>query len=68
MIDLHKGKMMQKRYAKILHNEDEVQVRVNGFWSNGYVVGDVREIENMIIIDVQSELHGYIEVSHLDIR
>ncbi len=59
---------MQKRHAKKLHNRDQVEVKVDGEWSNGYVIGSVREISNMIVLNVQSEKHGYIEVCHLDIR
>ena len=31
---------MQKRYASKLHNRDEVEVKVDGEWVRGYVLGD----------------------------
>lgn len=72
---------MRKRDALKLHNRDEVEVRVDGKWSPGYVLGDPQMKKGSIIrtgepyedytyvmIPVQSQQHGYIHVHHTDVR
>lgn len=59
---------MRKRDALKLHNRDEVEVRVDGEWSHGYLLGDPREQSGRVLVPVQSHQHGYIVVDHTDIR
>lgn len=60
---------MRKREAMKLHNRDEVRVKSHdGTWGHGYVLGEPREVENRVIVPVNSDSDGYREVDHTDIR
>lgn len=72
---------MRKRDALKLHNRDEVEVRVGGEWSPGYVLGDPAVQEGTITrtgeppqpysyvtVPVCSQKHGYIHAHHTDVR
>ena len=71
---------MRARQAMKLHNRDEVEVRMDGKWSRGYVLGEPcpSGLEGKrkstlpkgarVIVPVQSEQHGFISVDHTDLR
>ena len=61
---------MQKRYAKELHNRDQVEVRVApGTWVIGYIEGNVAEISGEIFANVQTAEYGRLPmVRHTDLR
>lgn len=60
---------MNLRDAKKLHNRDEVQVRVDGKWEQGYVLGTPRLIDKNLFLPVQTKTHGYIhEINHKDVK
>jgi hypothetical protein len=59
---------MRKRDALKLHNRDEVEVKIDGKWSPGYILGDPKEESGRVILPVQSPQWGYIQVDHTDIR
>jgi hypothetical protein len=59
---------MRKRDALKLHNRDEVEVRIDGKWTHGYILGSPKEESGRVIIPVKSPQWGYIQVDHTDIR
>lgn len=60
---------MRKQTAKKLHNRDEVEVRVDGNWYPGYVLGTPTEIAGRILIPVQSTKYGWLpDIDHTDVR
>lgn len=59
---------MRKRDAVKLANRDEVEVRVDGEWLHGRVLGEVREERGVLLIPVMGERFGYHAVSHRDVR
>lgn len=59
---------MRKRDAAKLHNRDQVEVRVNGEWSRGYVLGEPREAMKVVIVPVQSDKHGFLLMAHTEVR
>lgn len=61
---------MKKKYAKKLHNGDEVKVRVEPKqWISGYIVGNVMETFEGIFVNVQAETNGYLSmVHHTDLK
>lgn len=59
---------MKKRAAKKLHNRDEVEIKVDGQWFPGYVLGTPKELGGRIIVPVQSEQVGFRWAYHCDIR
>lgn len=60
---------MEKRYARRLHNRDQVEVRVGpGEWSYGYVLGDAWETSEGVFVNVQTQA-GYMQnIRHTDLR
>jgi len=61
---------MQKRFAKKLHNRDEVEVKMDGDWIHGYIVGDstVSRDGKFYWFDIQTQ-NGFVSgVSHRDLR
>jgi hypothetical protein len=61
---------MQKRYAKKLHNRDQVEIRIDGSWVYGYILGDpiLTKDNKVITFEVQTESYGLQIVNHLEIR
>ena len=61
---------MEKRYAKKLHNGDQVKVRVAPKeWSIGYVIGDPTETSEGIFVNIQTDTNGYLSmVRHTNLR
>jgi hypothetical protein len=62
---------MQKRYAERLHNRDQVEVRVDGKWTLGYVLGDpaISKDKKTLWFHIQTDSHGFLDmVHHRDIR
>lgn len=59
---------MNKKNAKRLTNRDEIEVRVNGKWIYGYLIGDARETPNGVFVSAVTD-EGYIQdIRHSDIR
>lgn len=61
-------KKMDKRHAKRLANNDQVQVRSGKNWINGYVVGDVRVTPHGIFVSAITEEGYQHEIRHSDLR
>lgn len=60
---------MQRRNAKKLHNRDEVKVRIDGTWISGHVVGDPKEKDGTLVVDVQTSVSGFLpDVDYREIR
>ena len=60
---------MNKLQARRLHNRDQVEVRVApATWVSGMVLGEPREEAGKIILPVQTEGHGFMEVVHTEVR
>ena len=60
---------MNKLQARRLHNRDQVEVRVApATWVSGMILGEPREEGGKIIVPVQTEGHGFIEVYHTEVR
>jgi hypothetical protein len=58
------------RQAAQLHNRDEVKVRTRDGkdWEQGYVLGNVRQVDGRIIVPVSTPSYGFREVDHVDVR
>ena len=59
---------MNKKQAMKLHNRDEVEIKVDNIWGMGYVLGEPLEQNSKVIIQVQHNELGFIEVDHNQIR
>jgi len=60
---------MNKLQARRLHNRDQVEVRVApATWVSGMVLGEPREEGGKIILPVQTEANGFMEVVHTEVR
>lgn len=54
---------MNKRSAKKLLNQDQVTVRIyKNSWIPGYVIGDVKEVDSKIYVDVQTQAEGFLKM------
>ena len=61
---------MQIRYAKKLHNRDEVEVKIDKDWVLGYIVGDpvLSKDGKKYYFDVQT-VNGFVSgVHHQDLK
>lgn len=59
---------MRLRNAKRLANRDQVEVRIDGNWLRGYVLGEPRMEHGVLLIPVMGDQFGYHTVTHLDVR
>ena len=61
---------MDKRFARRLHNRDQVEVRVGREWIPGYVLGDpsTASMDGAVYVDVQTEIGLLYSVRHTDLR
>lgn len=59
---------MNKRNAKRLANNDQIEVRSDNGWIHGYVVGEVRVTPNGIFVSAVTEEGYQHEIRHSDIR
>lgn len=60
---------MNKLQARRLHNRDQIEVRVApATWVSGMVLGEPREEGGKIILPVQTEANGFMEVVHTEVR
>lgn len=59
---------MRAREAKKLHNRDEVQVHTANGWEHGYILGEPREVSKRVILPVQTQQSGWLEVDHTEVR
>jgi hypothetical protein len=59
---------MNKKNAKRLANNDQIQVRNGKNWIDGYVVGDVRVTSHGIFVSAITEDGYQHEIRHSDIR
>jgi len=61
---------MQIRYAKKLHNRDEVEVKIDKDWVRGYIVGDpvLSKDGKKYYFDVQT-VNGFVSgVNHKELK
>lgn len=59
---------MRYKLAVKLHNRDEVEVKINGKWENGYLLGEPFIVGKLVYLPVQSIFSGYNIVSHFEVR
>ncbi len=61
---------MQFKYAKRLHNRDQVHLKLDKDWVEGYVVGDYELSANGkdIYLNIQTKFGYHSKVHHKDLK